>query len=285
MKKISVGMVALILLAGCSSAKYKAPKYKENLSRAQNIMHAGNLHTGIEDQWLEPDQAGSLTSDLITGGLFTAAGAGSAFTSVNGLNPLQSAGLNLLLWGMRPESDGANNAIVAFMPHRMAATAEEAQRVFMAMVKQSLKEVLESKGAKIFDEAENDKKTIFAYQYLKKEWGCAGTKNCFGFITIRRPFLGESNPKITGKKELVWAFSVKSNRLNKIEIEGFGKEDAADTPQYDILKAVSKDLPSWAFIYLAPKKVLIGKNEPLKIPVLLEKGEERLFINPKSLKQ
>ncbi|HFU9958896.1 TPA: hypothetical protein ACH7R7_002541 [Escherichia coli] len=61
-----------------------------------------------------------------------------------------------------------------------------------------------------------------------------------------------------------------------------GNGAASHAPQQAIYAAISKQLPAWAYLYLAPKSVELDNGEKVAFPYLLDQGKAELFVYPEA---
>ena len=61
----------------------------------------------------------------------------------------------------------------------------------------------------------------------------------------------------------------------------FVKPETAKIPEYEILSALSKSLPDWTYMYIAPKQVSNKSGDMMNFPFILREGNTELFLSPK----
>jgi hypothetical protein len=59
-----------------------------------------------------------------------------------------------------------------------------------------------------------------------------------------------------------------------------GNGAASHAPQQAIYAAISKQLPDWAYLYLAPKSVELENGDKVAFPYLLGQGKPEFFAYP-----
>ncbi len=288
MKSLGTGiaLAASIILSGCGAMEYKPLEYNESHSRAYNIARAGGLVTGISDATARRDKTGNLTSNAAFGSAYTAAGFGAGVTGINGL---AGGAINFLNWVSTPDSEGERNSIIAWMPADQAATPDEAKAKMVSSVTGAIEQGLGALGAKSEFILREDDWLIF--NVLNDEWGCnavwvngrsKSADRCLIAFRIRSPWDSGTAPSfIYGASGSVYAFtSGGSSGYSTIRISREGEN--RQMPQDRIYTEISKSLPSWAYIYLAPKKVELASGENVPYLVLLENGHPEFFVYPES---
>ncbi|AIJ10680.1 Hypothetical protein ETEE_p1089 (plasmid) [Edwardsiella anguillarum ET080813] len=84
---------------------------------------------------------------------------------------------------------------------------------------------------------------------------------------------------ISSSPKEIWAFtSEDATQYNRIDLTNGTN---AHMPQQMIYANISKKLPSWVILYLAPKGVTLGNGEKIGFPYMLENGKPEFFVYPK----
>ena len=55
---------------------------------------------------------------------------------------------------------------------------------------------------------------------------------------------------------------------------------SSSLPENQLYNEISKNLPEWMFIYLAPGKVTLADGNAIGFPHLLNQGESHFFVRP-----
>lgn len=285
MKKALITTVALAVaaLSGCAStSSYKPPAYKTNHSRAYNIAEAGGLVTGIQDAYVPRDKLERLT-DTKT---FGAAYALSGYISPRfGMTALQGGLVNLVNWAIGPKQHGARNSLIAWMPANEADSLESAQAKFLSHVKFSIESALTNLGANFTLLYDKDGRLI--YHFYKNKWGCPTWVNgqskvsdmCSVDVKIVKPSIGEAPDFVSGVQGTAYAFT--SGHATEYNFVNISNGKASHAPQQAIYAAISKQLPAWAYLYLAPRSVKLENGNQVAFPYLLGQGKAELFVYPK----
>ncbi|MFC6674297.1 hypothetical protein [Marinobacterium aestuariivivens] len=187
---------------------------------------------------------------------------------------------------VEPDSHGARNSLMAWMPMTDAATAKEAQLKFLSHVKDSVGAAMDEVGAE--HEIIYDKNGTLVIQFIKSDWQCpayqAGVTKAEDLCRVRakifEPHTAASPAFITGTEEHRYIFSSghgrKYQRLNLLI------SDDSTVPQDKLYATISKHLPEWTYLYLAPGKVAMEDGEVIGFPYILNEGEAKLFVIPKA---
>jgi len=100
---------------------------------------------------------------------------------------------------------------------------------------------------------------------------------CNIVFKVRHPRKLDSTPHYIGDGK-TWFFDpMESKYTAPIFIDKYGFQ----FNQLDMMISISKHLPAWVYIYLAPNEVRISEKEKLKMPLILNKGNVHLFIKIK----
>ncbi|MFV7516703.1 hypothetical protein [Enterobacter kobei] len=286
MNKILIATTALCVtaLSGCAStsARYEPVAYRTDHSRAFNIAEAGGLKTGIQDASVPRDQLERLTDTKTFGAAYVLSGYISP--SVGGLSDWQGGLVNLANWAIGPKQHGARNSLLAWMPTSEAASPTDAQAKFISHVKISVESSLTELGAQftlLYDKDGN-----LTYQFYKSEWGCPTWINgkskvsdmCSIKVRVVEPSRGTAPAFIPGVQGDAYAFtSGHETQFNFINVKNGA---ASHAPEQAVYAKISQNLPTWGFIYLAPKEVAMESGDKVQFPYLLEKGKPELFVYP-----
>jgi len=91
---------------------------------------------------------------------------------------------------------------------------------------------------------------------------------------VRHPHKIENTAHYVGSGASWFFDPMKSDFTAPIFINKYGFQ----FDQLDMMIAISKHLPDWAYIYLASKEIQIADKEQLHMPLILNKGQVHLFI-------
>ncbi|HCU4631747.1 TPA: hypothetical protein OUV43_004938, partial [Escherichia coli] len=86
--------------------------------------------------------------------------------------------------------------------------------------------------------------------------------------------------KPSGVQGTAYAFT--SGHETAYNFVNVGNGAASHAPQQAIYAAISKQLPAWAYLYLAPKSVELDNGEKVAFPYLLDQGKAELFVYPEA---
>lgn len=266
-------------LFGCAST---STAYMENHSEAYNIAHAGGLVTDIKDTKVPADKVGSITESMLKGGFV---GAGYASPRL-GMTNWQTAGIHLLGEMLQPDSHGARNSLMAWMPLSEAGSTEDARAQLLSHVKVAIAAAMDEVGATYGTIFEKDGRLVV--QFIKSEWNCPeyvrGKTKLGDLCRVRaqifKPRKAASPAFIAGIQEQRYIFS--SGHGRKFQRLNLLISDDSNVPEDELYAIISKNLPEWAYLYLAPGKVRMGSGETIDFPYILNNGEAKVFVIPES---
>lgn len=285
MKKVLITTVALAVsaLTGCVTSNYEPTKYEINHSRAYNIAKAGALVTGIQDTSVPKDELERLT-DTKT---FRAAYVLSGYVSPQlNMTNWQGGLVNLLNWTIGPKQHGGRNSLISWMPASEAVSSEDAQAKMLSRVKISVERSLtnlDAKFALLYEENGN-----LVYHFYKQDWNCPTwvdgkseiSDMCAIKVRIVKPRTGIAPEFVHGVSSQIYAFTsghdTQYNRINVINGHN------SHTPQQMIYAELSRNLPAWVYLYLAPKQVSLETGDKVAFPYLLEQGKPEFFVYSQS---
>lgn len=279
------GFLLPVFLVGCASAP-SSISYNPKKSMALNLANAGGVSTGIADTDRPKNTSGTLATSIPYGVAFTASGFSSpalGFTSWGG------GAMSLLAFLTTPKSQGERNSIMAFMPSDMATSSKEAQKKLFDLYYYNADKTLSTFGStnKIWNDEETRKFTneIYSRNILiqNAEWNCprenAAQKIkdlCFLKIYVYEPSLLKDPSFVTANSYYYFGAS-NSRNYNRFV---FAKPKSANIPEYEILSALSKTLPNWTYMYVAPKQVTNKSGDIMNFPFILQAGKTELFVKP-----
>ncbi|GHY16695.1 hypothetical protein VCSRO163_3370 [Vibrio cholerae] len=285
MKKALITTVALAVaaLSGCAStsSNYEPSAYKAKHSRAYNIAEAGGLVTGIQDVPVPRDKLERLTDTKTFGAAYMLSG---YMSPQLGMTDWQGGLVNLANWAIGPKQHGARNSLIAWMPANEAVSSADAQGKFLSHVKVSIESALTDLGANFT--LLYDKDGRLTYQFYKNEWGCPMWVNgqskvadmCSIKVKIVEPLVGTTPDFVTGVQGAAYAFT--SGHETAYNFVNVGNGTTSHAPQQAIYAAISKQLPDWAYLYLAPKSVELENGDKVAFPYLLGQGKPEFFAYP-----
>ena len=279
-------MLMPVFLVGCASTP-SSFNYNPKKSKALNLANAGDVITGIADADKPKDTSGTLATSIPYGVAFTASGFASpalGFTSWGG------GAMSLLSFLTTPKAQGARNSVMAFMPSDMAASDEEAQKKLFDIYYENAGKAIQALGAEpmLFSDEEMKKHTknlAFRRALIQKpEWGCPdGEKNlqrkthCWLVVDIKEPGILNYPNFVTSSPSYYYFSAAPGHDYSQVRFE---KPKTATIPEYEILVELSKNLPDWTYMYIAPKQVSNKSGEVMKFPFILQAGNTELFIKP-----
>lgn len=286
MKKALITTVALAVaaLSGCAStSSYEPTAYKTNHSRAYNIAEAGGLVTGIQDASVPRDKLERLTDTKTFGAAYVLSG---YMSPQLGMTDWQGGVVNLVNWVSGPKQHGARNSLIAWMPANEAVSPADAQGKLLSHVKVSIESALTDLGADFTLLYDQDGE--LTYQFYKSEWDCPTWVNgkskvsdmCSVKVKITEPRTGTAPSFVSGAQGAAYAFT--SGHETQYNYVNVGNGAASHAPQQAIYAAISKQLPAWAYLYLAPKAVKLENGDKVAFPYLLEQGKPELFVYPQA---
>lgn len=276
--------VTLLALLGTGCATTSNYTYQDYRSEAFNIARAGGLYQDIKDTEVPADSIGSLTETMLKVGFV-----GSGYMKPElGFSNWQTMGLNLFAEATVPDSHGQRNSVMAWMPESAASSTKSAQRVLVDQMMAGIQAALESMGAthEILQDQELYRGTEVTILFVKDSWNCPKwapgklSSTCRVRFRIQRPTL-QNVPSFTASSDgQHYAFTSGHRRhYNRVSLR---ISDESRVPQDELYATISKHLPEWVYLYLAPGTTIIQTGERIEFPYILNQGEAKLFVIPKT---
>jgi len=266
-------------LGGCASIT-EPHQYQDDHSEAYNVARAGGLVQAIKDTEVPRDHIGSLTESMSKVG-FVASG---YMDPQLGMSRWQTMGVNLASELLEPDKHGARNSMMSWMPLAEAGSTEGAQAKMVAYARTAVDSALSELGVQ--NEVIYDRNGTYVVQVVHEPWSCpeyeAGVTNlddlCRVRVRVYEPRQADAPAFIAGKQEPRYIFS--SGHGRKYQRLDILASDASRLPQDQLYATISKHLPEWSYLYLAPGRVITETGEPVEFPYILNRGEAMLFLVP-----
>ncbi|MBA55350.1 MAG: hypothetical protein CMK89_12920 [Pseudomonadales bacterium] len=265
--------IALFVTVGCSTPPNS---YNPNESYALNVARAAGIDAKLKDTELPKDTISNITESSGFGFALAASGYNAP---IPGFSPSQMAGMNFTAWLLAPEADSARNSMIAWMPEEAAKPSpkEALADLLLNAASQGVRDLGYSPVQEIA-KGGTDKTGIGIYVTGRNDDICQdnqyGKSNCWISFAIRDAEL-TSQPSIIGKDQSrVWFFDPSANVYSRFVFP----KDHPGFNELELLVAISKHLPEWIYFYVAPKKVFVGKDQPIKAPLLVQQGQIHYFV-------
>lgn len=274
--RILLAALTLMTLSGCSSGPVKKDS---SASFALNVVKAAGMDYRLKDKALPKNTVASITDSAGFGLAYAASG---YTTSVPGLSPSDVAGLNFVAWLLGPKPPAARNSLIAWMPENIAG--ESAEDSLADILLEGAARGIEELGFKAKTSIAGggtDKSGIGIYLIDDDANGpCAETEHgysrCWVNFGIRDAEKRNIVPEVVGQSGAAWFFNPGVNRYSRF---GFPKTNPGQN-ELEILVAISKHVPEWVYFYVAPGKISVAPNQPIKLPMVIHQGGINYFVKP-----
>ena len=278
-----IALISVILVAaGC--AANKPLTYDTERSKALNIVKAANMEYGLRDVEVPRDTVSDIRNSVGYGLAYGWSGYNAP--TAGGLSASGTAGMNVLAWALQGKSPSARNSIIAWMPEDVGGSSkqdafEKMADIIIDATEKAAKDLNYSPHAMIAGNGK-DKRGLGIRLTNDNSQNCKSLpdnkpSSCIVIYKVRDPQKIDHTAPFVGKGS-TWFFSPVENAYTAPE---FLDNKTFDFNQMDLLIAVSKHLPSWVYIYLAPGEVRMSETDKLKVPMILNKGEPHYFIKVK----
>jgi len=309
MRRIVISCFVFLLLAACASTPIKYES-NPNHSEAWNVTQAAGIWDLRDVPYKKYREA---REEAIRRGQSPDQGPGIAgtatFAALNYMSPptgFSSGGagaMGALAWLAAPsDSYGASSKLLVWMPKDLALTPDEAAKEIAKTISEAMEQAMREtslpKGYRYAGFETTDRMLIARIE--GPECNREG-KRC-GFV-ISQPTWPIVNPApdfIGGPGE-VWAWRARSHGSRKGMSQGvigvlqskgnvsdgkdwgYVKKWYAQFPDLNFYTALSKQLPGWCYIYLAPQRwsaMVDDKWILLQYPIMIHKGRVLYFVEP-----
>lgn len=276
-------------MAGCQSTMHY--KYDENDSRALNYAKVGNI-SGVYDAELPKDTVDKINSGVLSGALHGTVG----YLTASTINLTDATGLILgFLSGITEAKNPAERtALFALMPSDLAEDRSDAAKKMTLIMEKSITNALNELGPETYELAHNPyiKNSLFFLYgsggalncpYYDKDKILAKNEkgtSCSGAVNLQKPlFINVTESEWLTTEPSVYFFSAgKGHLYNRIVLDPKGNK--AQTGK--LMALLSKHLPEWAYIYVAPKDLLDDDGEQIEYPYILNQGQAHYFVKAAS---
>ncbi|CAM5208941.1 hypothetical protein OURE66S_01862 [Oligella ureolytica] len=279
---------SVFLIAGCQSTVQF--KYDENDSKALNYAKAGGIDIGIQDAELPKDTVDKVNNGVLSGALHGTVG----YLTASTINLTDTTGLILgFLSGVsEAKNPSERTALFALMPSHLAEDRSDAAKKMTKITEESMAKAFNDFNVDATYIDRHSRMNIFTFAYGgDKVKDCLYFDDntpmdkvdemCFSTVTIQKPYLIEvvNSEWLTNEPSIYYFSASKGHLYNKIILNTNNKVK----PQTGKLMALlSKHLPEWAYIYVAPKDLLDDDGEQIEYPYILNQGQTHYFVKAAS---
>ncbi|MBU2708650.1 hypothetical protein KCM76_21840 [Zooshikella marina] len=267
----------VLIMAGCGTTPIA---YTPQDSYALNIVRAAGIDAKLKDTELPEDTVTDITDSSGFGFAMAASGYNAP---IPGFSPSQMAGMNFAAWLLAPEADLARNSLIAWMPESVARNSPK--EVLADLLLDAASQGVRDLGFTPVQEIAKggtDKTGIGIYVTGRNDGICQdnqfGKSNCWISFAIRDAELNTPPPFVGEGQSKTWFFDPSANVYSRFV---FSKNHPGFN-ELELLLATSKHLPEWIYFYVAPNKVFVGKEQPIKVPLLVQQGQIHYFVKATS---
>lgn len=289
LKNVSIATIAATVLSGC--AIDLTPKYYESNSYAQNALYMGS-YLNVKDRTAPAGGVGNFTQTVEFGAVYTAAGFAAPAL---GLSGLASGGINLLDMLIDDGPMQSRNMAFAWMPQSHASSQEDAQRKMVSHVQQAMEKTFKAMELD-YSPIESADPSFIGFYVHNDELNCpkeveyekwhAGyflhpvrTQACIVRASIHKPVLDRTpNARITNSSEEKAYHFYAGRKKNFNAVQALSPKNSS-LPENQIYTQISKNLPEWAFLYLAPGKVALADGSVIGFPYIMNQGKPHFFVS------
>ena len=260
------------IVSGCATAPSGPVKMNANKSRALNIAEAGGIFKGVKDSKIPKDTTGALTDSAIYQSMY----AGLGFVNPgSGLTNMQGLGLGILAGVFEPDSPGARNSLMAWMPVGLAKDEESAQRLMSSMVVQATADALQHLKYPITDFHKSKTTSDVASVHISQTYPGCEKSACMVYIYTPKPSR-HSSPEFVSNGAMSYEFPANASHKYFHATMNFPKQANINT--LEIYQEMSKRLPEWVFSYVSPARTYQANGEKTKAPIIFQAGNPHLFV-------
>lgn len=287
MKRLTVIILATGLASGCATTT-NSYQYNEEHSRAYNLAKAGGLYDA-RDYDIPKDQRSSVISkgqNVTSDTLLFNSGRGL------GLDWGKSLGLGLLTSAFAPKGVMERDSVFGWVPDTLASDAGEAWELMSNTLLDGIQKSLQQANVEFTVDNRNvhqklplvSEYILSSLRIIAPEHGCpdwqeAGQsydKSCSISTIVYAPTKAPRPiPAFITPGQAGYGFYADHKaEYSRIKVN---TPKASNLDKNQLLAGISRELPSWAFIFVASQKLDTGSYTA---PVLLTAGKAELFITP-----
>lgn len=276
-KAIAVCALSTLFVGCAGGGKYNAPSYYDGGSKAYNISFAGWIREGMKDRhapegYNKLGEAAFDSADLYA----------TYFMNPSlGLTNWGSLGLGILSKIAGPKPAGQRNTLIAWMPVTDPNIPMEAAHkqldsivndaVISALAELKISHSYEGKG----DYGQH------IFKLKNDALDCSERTSCsLEYRIDNLAARGPSPDYIDEPSDMSIAFTGGGKYKDDYNWLEINSDNGSSFPQQDLYLAISRNLPGWAYIYLAANEINTGNGKKITYPLLLGKGKPELFIYP-----
>ena len=267
----------VLIMAGCGITPIA---YTPQDSYALNNARAAGIDAKLKDTELPKDTVTDITDSSGFGFAMAASGYNAP---IPGFSPSQMAGMNFAAWLLAPEADSARNSLIAWMPEGIAQNSPK--EILADLLLDAASQGVRDLGFTPVQEIAKggtDKTGIGIYVTGRNDDICQdnqyGKSNCWISFAIRDAELITPPPYVGEGQSKAWFFDPSANVYSRFVLP----KNHPGFNELELLLATSKHLPEWIYFYVAPNKVFVGKEQPIKVPLLVQQGQIHYFVKATS---
>ena len=267
----------VLIMAGCAITPIASTPQD---SYALNIARAAGIDAKLKDTELPKDTVTDITDSSGFGFAMAASGYNAP---IPGFSPSQMAGMNFAAWLLAPEADSARNSLIAWMPEGIAQNSPK--EILADLLLDAASQGVRDLGFTPVQEIAKggtDKTGIGIYVTGRNDDICQdnqyGKSNCWISFAIRDAELITPPPYVGEGQSKAWFFDPSANVYSRFVLP----KNHPGFNELELLLATSKHLPEWIYFYVAPNKVFVGKEQPIKVPLLVQQGQIHYFVKATS---
>ncbi|ENI8049718.1 hypothetical protein ABZW77_003327 [Vibrio cholerae] len=286
-KKLTVIILAAGLASGCATTT-NSYQYKGDHSLAYNLAQSGGLYDA-RDYDIPRDQRDGVISkgwDVTGDALLFNSGHGL------GLDWGKSLGFGLLTSALAPKGVMERDSVFGWVPETQASDAGEAWELMSNTLLDGIEKSLQQANVKYIVDNRNlhqDLPLVSEYIYssvriVAPEYGCPEwetanrdyDQSCYVATVVYAPTkeLRKAPDFVAAGQNGYGFYADDETDYSRIKVN-IPKGSNLDKNQ--LLAGISRELPSWAFIFVASQKLDTGGYTA---PVILTAGKAELFITP-----
>lgn len=275
MKNISAILMGLGLLSGCMTAPVK---YDTQASYALNVARAANIDSDLKDT----DMPQEIMADFSDSAAYGFAYAASGYNApVKGFSPNSAAAMNFASWLLTPYSESARNYLIAWMPEEQAEgdpTNHLAEILLAASTKAAAE--LGYSAEDFVIEARGPNPKLVGATLLKNDGELCTSKEkpdvCWISFGVEKPRHITHTPEVVEFEGNSYFFDPSKAFRSYFMFP----KDNHGLDELEFLLKTSQYTPEWVYFYAAPEKVRVGKDQPIKIPLVIHQGKTHYFVKP-----
>ena len=271
------------LIQGCALSG-KEFTYNPEHSEALNVMNAAGMSASLADRSMPKD---TVNGDIRDSSAFSVAHVTASYNApLPGFTGLEMAGLGITQVFFAPTPATAKNSMFAWMPESVAKN--DPVQTLIGLLKNAALLVAAEMGYESFTRDIDIQMPFFipdmgegfyVSMHQENESGCHSEKNvCLFIMRVNNQTSLAKPPAFLAQNEQSYFFDPNTSYPTYSFTKGY-----TGINELEFITRLTSHMPSWFYMYVAPKKIKITSDDLVMVPLIVNQGKALHFITPETL--